>query len=606
MKKLSFTIDNAELINENADSKFSLLSLDFFASGKNRHNTFVSDETLLKNADTIKNCPVVWMYDPVFDDAYTHDKNEVPCGFIPESAEIKQRVLEDGRIMLSVISYVWKKFSGKILDFFKRDGDKPVSVEMSVYETQDMSDGLLELMDYRFEAVTVLGNYVTPAIPMAKATVLQFAKEYEEDYFLEFSGKFDELDFKIPKKVKENAQNGLDLYAKHKRGGTSVSLSVARFLTKNETANPEKIEHISKHMLLHSGDDFSDKAGKAWIGWQLRGGNESLGWSKKLVESMTKIKERKLSYFSEEGGEMPYKKISDANPAIRGIDPPVSLSQANAISKQADAIGQSDKVNGWAVAIAAFKRSHKIVEGKWVEKLKEEKMSDEEKLAEEVKMAEEKKKLEMAAQTETDEKKKLEDAKFAEDEAKKKAEEEEAKKKEEMAVEEKPFSFAEFSNLIAYMDEEVGDDEPAKMCKLAAEELKKPEGTSFGAVAMGMYAKMCKMAAKVAEMSVEMSALKEFKASIEAQQKQFAVDQTLRELEEKVVIPEDARAAMIADAEKYSFAEINIWQNNCKAKSFDFAVKIKESGKPEIKRYAMPFTNLPKPENNGSVWPAKK
>ena len=605
-KFLQFDVESAEVIEEPIDSRFATARIQAFSSGKNLHGMVCSEEVLQETAPTIFNTPILYTVDKNLMDFYTHvepDKSLI-CGFVvPNSAEFVRK--EDGRLSLTVLAKIWKKYSPKVIEFFKRDSQnkKRVSVEMELYSTEPRDDGLDNMLLFKYFGVCLIGDFVREASPGANAQILSFSeeqKEYNEAYVAEFADKYSELDFSIPKKVKENVQEGLDLHKKHKRGGTSVSLAVARHFISNEKASSEKIRHVHKHFNLHSSSDFSNKTGKEFIKWQLYGGNEGFSWSKKLVESMDGIDKRKIAFF--QGGELvtfPYKRVEDANPSLKSWKPPLSLSQINSIAAQADAIGGE---YGWPTAIKHFKETHRISDdGKsWVEKSKEEKMSDEEKLAEEVRMAEEKKLAE--AKFAEEEKKKLEDAKFAEDEAKKKAEEEEAKKKEEMAVEEKPFSFTEFANLATYMDEEVED--PA--CKMASEELKKPEGANFGAVAMGMYAKMCKMSAKVAEMSVEMSALKEFKASIEAQQKQFAVDQTLRELEEKVVIPEDARKAMVEDAEKYSFAEINVWQNNCKAKSFDFAVKISKDGKkPEIKRYAMPFAGIPvRPSND--VWAGAK
>lgn len=71
---------------------------------------------------------------------------------------------------------------------------------------------------------------------------------------------------------------------------------------------------------------------------------------------------------------MPYKKISDANSAIRGIKPPVTLAQANMIAAWAEGEGlqQKEKAgeikSAWAVAIAQFKRTHTASGGKWVKK----------------------------------------------------------------------------------------------------------------------------------------------------------------------------------------------------------------------------------------------
>lgn len=64
---------------------------------------------------------------------------------------------------------------------------------------------------------------------------------------------------------------------------------------------------------------------------------------------------------------MPYQKISEANPAIRGIKPPVTLSQANMIAGWADSIEERGEMDSpWAGAIALFKRTHHVEDGKWV------------------------------------------------------------------------------------------------------------------------------------------------------------------------------------------------------------------------------------------------
>ena len=56
-------------------------------------------------------------------------------------------------------------------------------------------------------------------------------------------------------------------------------------------------------------------------------------------------------------------------PAIKGIDPSVTLSQANTIAAWADKIeGEGDVDSPWAVAIAQFKKAYKVEGDKWVKR----------------------------------------------------------------------------------------------------------------------------------------------------------------------------------------------------------------------------------------------
>jgi hypothetical protein len=61
--------------------------------------------------------------------------------------------------------------------------------------------------------------------------------------------------------------------------------------------------------------------------------------------------------------------MESVNPALKGIKPPITFAQANAIARQADALeGKSGIGNAWATAIASFKKSHVVKDGKWVKK----------------------------------------------------------------------------------------------------------------------------------------------------------------------------------------------------------------------------------------------
>lgn len=67
-----------------------------------------------------------------------------------------------------------------------------------------------------------------------------------------------------------------------------------------------------------------------------------------------------------------YSSLSQANPAIRGIEPPVTLAQANLIARWADRIEGDDVKSPWAAAIAQFKKTFQRKDGRWVRRKKKE------------------------------------------------------------------------------------------------------------------------------------------------------------------------------------------------------------------------------------------
>lgn len=443
-EKLIFSIENAEMVNENPNSHFAVLSLDFFASGENLHEMYVSEDTLMRTADGIKNCPLVWKYDERLDDIYTHDKDEVPCGFVPENSKVESRKLPDGRTMLSVVAYVWKRYTGEILSFFKRDGGKkPVSVEMSVYKTKLLENGLTEILDYKYEAITILGSLVTPAIPLANASVLSFSQikeEYKKDVEEEFS-------------------------VRTRRKGWAQSIK--------DRLRVDKTPPIA----VEQGIDTGEKEIKNFDNME-----KNMDENKK-VEEMAEV-----APVEEKMAELP------------------------------------------------------AVEEKMAEEVEKKETPSEEKLPEEKKFAFPKNfNMQMM------------EAIFADDND----------------------------------EDDEDDEEDDEEIKMAKEEIKKGEFADPTIVMGAMFAKMCKMAEEKKVYMAENKELKKFKADVEEQQKQFAVELTLKELSERVIVPDDAEKEMISEAEKYSFSEIEKWKTYCKAKSFDFARK--EAEKSDVVRVGMPF-----------------
>jgi hypothetical protein len=301
-RKLNFDIENVHLIKETSDSQFALLGMDAFSSGDNLHHLVVSEQALKDAEPSILRKPVVWSFDNSTNDIGSHDPREIPAGFIPDNSDIKYRKLEDGRTMMSLTALIWKRYSGKLLDLFARDGaSKPVSVEIDVISQDEKKN---EILSFVYDCITILGSFITPAIPGARAEVLRFSQEYDEDIRKEFgSKKYNDIDFKIPATIKANAQKGLDLYNETKKGGTSVALANARHLISNESVSPDKARSMFKHLNSRKNDEIDQNSD---VDWCLYGGE--LEWVSSIVEQMNAIDERnsKATHFTGDLGSGDY------------------------------------------------------------------------------------------------------------------------------------------------------------------------------------------------------------------------------------------------------------------------------------------------------------
>ena len=210
MNKFNFSVEDIEEVNDNANKDFITARIKAFADGDNRHHLYISEDTLKNAADTIYDKPLVWIYDKYTDDIGGHDTEECPCGFIHrEDNPIEFEDTDDGRHMLVVNAKIWKKYSGGILDFFKRDGfEKPVSVEIEFPPEAQIQneEGMTEITEFTFRAITILGSDVTPAIPDACCITEEFAVA-KDNYLKEFAEKNKiEIDNSKESAVGENAK----------------------------------------------------------------------------------------------------------------------------------------------------------------------------------------------------------------------------------------------------------------------------------------------------------------------------------------------------------------------------------------------------------------
>lgn len=593
-KPLVFSVDSAEIIEDNPDSRFITCRIHAFSSGKNYHDLFCSEETLKKTASTIYNMPIVYNLINSGRDFGSHvevDKSLI-CGFaIPDTGSFEKVINENGEEVLGfyVDAKIWKIYVPAVSEILeKRDGKVGISVEMWLYESHIREDnGIEEMDDFCYFGICLLGASVKSAIENAELQVLSFSQlneKYQQDYAKEFS-KYSSIDFSISQEIKNNSSKGLELYKQYGIGGNSVALTIARHFSKNEKAHPEKIKSAHKYLSYHQNDSRKKSPPTtSHINWMLYGGNEALEWSKDMVNRMKEIEDKPMSYFDD--GEVltfPYEKISDINPALKGIKPPISLSQANAIAAQADAIGGE---YAWPTAINSFKKRYHVEGGIWVknksvkkeelsvkdendkelepkeETMAEEKLPESETQPEKEKMAVETEEMAVEEKTETSEEEKKEDEE-------KETPAEEAKEKEE--PKEEKMSLDANLDMAALMQMLVDETEDNKEL---ADKYTAGEEMNYALLCSAMYKKMCKMAEESVAAKedkdvymAENAKLKEYKDKIEKQQFDYAVEKTLQEVSD--VFSKEELDNAREEVKEFTLDTLPAWQSSKKSLAYE-------------------------------------
>ena len=157
------------------NSSFDTGVLRICYTGKNRNNSYLSKETILKSIPSIYNCPIVCNYDRETDTLGGHDVDVVrngdgslqiinattPVGVVPESARVWFEDFEedDGTIheYLYADVLLWKR--QEAYKKIKTDGITAHSMEIKVNSGKSI-DGIYHIEDFEFNAFALIG--VTP------------------------------------------------------------------------------------------------------------------------------------------------------------------------------------------------------------------------------------------------------------------------------------------------------------------------------------------------------------------------------------------------------------------------------------------------------------
>ena len=201
---LNFDVDRIEFEKEKSN-RFRKGVIYAFADGPNAHTHPISSEVLTKCANSIYDIPIVCKYCDFVEDFLAHEEDEIPIGFVKEttaqySNPIRFEKLDDGRTFIVIEGLIWQKYSGNAIEVMERsDKRKSVSVELVVTDGEEV-DGKIEVKEFVLQGITILGDFVTPAVRDAHIK-LEFSAD-KRDY-LEFMANNIKID-----NTKEAAAHG--------------------------------------------------------------------------------------------------------------------------------------------------------------------------------------------------------------------------------------------------------------------------------------------------------------------------------------------------------------------------------------------------------------
>ncbi len=297
--QLEFGLDYFQILEQ--DNDCMLVDLDLLHLGKNRNMCDISKECVEKSLPTFFNKPIVYRlnskyYPQSSTDVEEHARNTEEeklmyiAGTIPESSPVKY-IERNNKTYLRMSGVIHKHYQPILVKILKnRNGEVKVSIEIKA-KGQRNEEGIFVIEEFIFMAVCLLNKDMQEGIEGSQMVITKFSLEDYNNHYLSFSKSNNSDDsYKIPVKVKENAQKGLDMRKKYGRGGTSVGINMAKYIVKNEYATFEKVNKISQYFPRHAKDNLQEKdpPSNGLIAWNLWGSDEGWKWSKDIVEKKEK------------------------------------------------------------------------------------------------------------------------------------------------------------------------------------------------------------------------------------------------------------------------------------------------------------------------------
>jgi hypothetical protein len=244
---LSKIISLTDTDNDSVD--FFYGEMDFLASGWNGQDCYISEETLMECADTVKGKFVTFKIQNFAQDFKSHEKDLQLMGYIDPSAEVHYRRLDDGRLMASVECVLSKIYCFDAFKIFHEEAYKSVSAEFSC-NSHFNEDGKEIIDAFCIHSITVLGDGIRPAIENANIQIYKFsAEKMNEIYHIGKKNSLDEF-------AEEELNKGEDMAKKKLE--EDVIMSESEVLA--ECSDVEEVKTESEEVEMGcDGDKLSDE-----------------------------------------------------------------------------------------------------------------------------------------------------------------------------------------------------------------------------------------------------------------------------------------------------------------------------------------------------------
>ena len=605
-KTLKFEIGQAELVKEISDSMIAICRVKVCHDQNNSHNMPINLSVIKEAAEnSLRGKPILYEYIHKKSDFGSHSPNQIPAGYFIENQEFEY-VEENSKTYLVGIVALWKDYAQKAYEIFLSDNHRPVSMEMRVIDFKTNDLGQDEITGMIFQGVTILGQDIQEACKGADIEVIKFADRVKEteQLFKQFSNPYSTLNFSIPSPIQSTITQTLTQAKSNNLHTTAVSLSTARYLSKNQVITPDKVKYIAKQFAKYKSDPDNPV-------YNLYGGFEGLKWANDLHEAMIDIDNKMFDVKFSNSNSNSNQNLNLENESIKKEVQVMEFSKtpemfsmlsqycgnqkfATEDNQEMSKYSMLDYCSNFMYAIDNETKKMSAIPYTYSETEEEKKVDADfantkfamvkcEASDEEVDMA-----VMMELMTKVCS---AFGAKFASDDKEEDKKEEMADKQEEKMEEKKEDveeKMADDSKEDSKEEEKEDSKEDAKEDAKEEEDKEKQE----------MSAKFEELNNKLTELENEAKELREFKSNILEQEKQAKIEFSLNEVND--TMPKEKVEEWRNKVNE--FDNVDAWSNALKAEAFTFAKgKVNGNVHEGIKRMGLPYSTVEKSKSN-SVW----
>ena len=171
---LNFSIEEFN-ISSFDDSYLSKVELYVCHAKHNKNGSYIALENMVKAQNSIHGRPLLYAMNEKEDDFEEHEDSLFASGYIDTMLFPLRYEEKNGKVYLVVSAIVWDIYVPQVVSILKNSDFKGISMEIKVDKTKKRDDGYIEIIDYKYLGIVLLGDKYSTGMYDTDAKMVNFS-----------------------------------------------------------------------------------------------------------------------------------------------------------------------------------------------------------------------------------------------------------------------------------------------------------------------------------------------------------------------------------------------------------------------------------------------